>query len=249
MQPTNEKVKRLMDALRLDTPILAVYDSEITDEFEPVVRASGSTCCFAYYKQWLQGKTVAFIKGEGGFGDPKNGCYGAHASFGLKEEYPPFMAHLLTDGEGAPMGEGLKATAELAQEYLDRASAPSFSSGSALVGPLRLEQWGTVRSVTFLADPDRLSALITLASFWSSDPEFVVAPFSSGCGLMLRELEGQDRERAVVGSTDIAMRKYIPADMLSLSVLPPLFARMIDFPDNAFLGKEWWNDLMKSRGR
>lgn len=249
MRPTEGMITRLMNALRLDTPIIAVYDSEPSNDDETIVGATGTTCCFAYYKQWLKGKTVAFVKGEEGFGNPQNGCYGAHMAFGLGDTYPSFMAHFLTDGKGAPMGEGLKATPELAQDFLDRAKPPSISGDAVLVGPLRLDKWDTVRSATFFADPDRLSALMILAAYWSSDPDFVIAPFSSGCGLMLRDLENQDHERAVIGCTDIASRKYIPHDMLCLSVLPPLFERMVDFPDKTFLNKEWWNDLMKSRGR
>ena len=64
---------------------------------------------------------------------------------------------------------------------------------------------------------------------------------------MLRELESRERERAVLGCTDIAMRKYIPPEILCLTVRPGHFERMVDFPDGAFLYKEWWNELMQHR--
>jgi hypothetical protein len=249
MPPTPEKIDRLVEALRLETNIIAVYDSETGDAFEPTVGAKGRTCCFAYYKRWMKGTTLVIERGAGGFDHPMNGCPGAQAAFGFMEEYPPFMAHFLTDGEGAPMGEGLKATPELAQEFLDRARPRPISSDAILIGPLRVEQWDSVRSVTFFADPDRISALMTLAAFRSSGPDFIHAPFSSGCGLMLRELENQERERAVLGCTDIAMRKHIPPEILCLTVPPGLFEQMVDFPDGAFLNKEWWNELMQHRGK
>jgi hypothetical protein len=197
----------------------------------------------------MKGTTVAVSRGGGGFGDPKNGCYGMQTAFGLEKSYPSFMANFLTDGKGAPMGEGLKATPELAQEFLDRARPPAPSGDSVLVGPLRLDQWDKVKSLTFFADPDRLAALMTLAAYWSSDPDFIFAPFSSGCGLMLRELANQDHERAIIGCTDIAMRKYLPPDILCLSVLPPHFTRMVDFPEEAFLNRDWWAELMRIRGK
>jgi hypothetical protein len=247
MPPTQESIDRLVDKLRLTTPIIAVYDSEPSETFEPVVEATGRTCCFAYLKRWLNGESLVIKRGEGDFSDPDRGCMGAQTAFGLKQGYPPFMANFLTDGEGAPMGEGLKARPELAQEFLDRAIPPALKGDTVIVGALRLEAWESVRSVTFLVDPDRLSALMTLAAYWTSDPDMIYAPFSSGCGLMLRELEAVKGERALIGCTDIAMRKYLPPDMICITVSPRLFERMVDFPDDAFLNKSWWNELMDQR--
>ena len=249
MAPKQTSTARLVEKLRLKTPIIALYDSEPSDEFAPMVESSGRTCCFAYYKRWLNGETLVIARGEGGFTDPDRGCYGGQSAFGLGKGYPPFMPNFLTDGKGAPMGEGLKASPALAKEFLDRAKPPELSSGFALIGPLRLSMWERVRSVTFLVDPDRLSALMTLAGYWSSDPEIIYAPFSSGCGLLLREMEAAGGTRAVIGCTDIAMRKYLPPDTLCLTVPPGMFERMVDFPEEAFLNKSWWNDLMDSRER
>lgn len=247
MPPTADKIERLKEKLRLEMLIVAVYDCAPDEAFEPIVRATGRACCFAHYKGWMMGKTLVIERGADDFADPKNGCPGAQRAFGLEKEYPPFMAHFLTDGEGAPMGEGLKAAPELAQEFLDRAEPPTLSGDTILIGPLRLDRWEHVRSVTFFADPDRISALMTLAAYWSSDPDFIHAPFSSGCGLLMRDLESQERERAVLGCTDIAMRKYVPPEILCLTVTPGHFERMVDVPDGAFLDGEWWNALMDSR--
>lgn len=249
MSPKHSSVDRLVEKLRLKTPIIAIYDSEPSDEFAPMVESSGRTCCFAYYKRWLNGETLVIERGEGDFSDPDRGCYGAQTAFGLGKGYPPFMPNFLTDGEGAPMGEGLKASPDLAKEFLDRAVPPEIKSGSVLIGPLRLSMWDRVRSITFLVDPDRLSALMTLAGYWTSDPEVIFAPFSSGCGLLLREMEAVGGERAVIGCTDIAMRKYLPPEMLCFTVSPGMFEKMVDFPDDAFLNKSWWNDLMNHRER
>jgi hypothetical protein len=86
-----------------------------------------------------------------------------------------------------------------------------------------------------------------LAAYWSSDPDEIAAPFSSGCGLMWRELISFDRDRPILGCTDIAMRKYVPPHILCLTVSPARFEKMVNFPDGSFLNREWWNDLMDSR--
>ncbi|MBN1917063.1 MAG: DUF169 domain-containing protein [Verrucomicrobia bacterium] len=244
--PTKEAIDRLRKQLRLETPLIAVYDAAPGEAFKPMVEAKGRACCFAYYTQWLDGQTVVFRKGGGG-------CPGGHRAFGLEKEYPEYMAGFLTTGEGVPPGsemtggEGLKATAELAQEFLDNAAPPEVSGDTVLIGPLRLDQWDDVMTVTFLVDPDRLAGVMTLAGFWSGR-DVVRAPFSSGCGMMWRSVIEETWDPAVIGCTDLAMRRYVPAEILSLTVSPERFEQMLTFPDNAFLFKDWWNGLMESRG-
>jgi hypothetical protein len=249
MPPTQAAIDRLTKCLRLSTPLIAIFDCPPSPEFEPLVRARGRACLFAFYDRWLEGQTVVFEKSESGFTDPRNGCNGAQIAFGLVREYPPFMSHFLTDGVGAPMGEGLKARAELAQEFIDRAVSPYPSGDTVLAGPLRLSAWEHVRSVTFLVDPDRLAALMTLATYWTTEQNTICAPFSSGCGLLWRELDNQGEDRAVIGCTDIAMRRYLPPEILGFTVTPQRFEKMLTFPDDAFLNRDWWNELMDSRER
>jgi hypothetical protein len=238
---TTAAVDRLVARLRLTTPLIGVYDAQPSAAFEPLVETQGTSCCFSYYQRWLDGETLVLAPGGAG-------CQGAHRAVGLETSYPGYMAHFLTDGVGAPKGEGLKAAPEIAQGYLDRARPPEVNSGSVLIGPLRLEQWDALRSVTFLVDPDRLGAVMTLAGYWTSD-NVVAAPFGSGCSLLWRALTEDGQDRAVLGATDIAMRRYLPPDILTLSVTPQRFAQMLSFPDAAFLNRSWWNDLMDYRER
>ena len=239
MPPTNDAIDRLMAQLRLETPLIALYDAAPDEAFEPLIEAQGRACCFAYYDRWLDGHTLVFRKDGGG-------CPGGHRAFGLEKTYPDYMAHFLTDGKGAPMGEGLKASPKLAQEFLDKATPPDISGETVLMGPLRPEQWASVRSVTFLVDPDRLAGVMTLAGFWSGR-DVVRAPFSSGCGMMWRSVTESPEDPAVIGCTDMAMRKYLPPEILSLTVSPARFEQMLTFPDDSFLYKTWWNDLMDAR--
>lgn len=249
MPPTSQGLDRLKDALRLTTPIVALYDCDPAADLGPLVEARGRACCFAYYQRWVAGETLVVRRGDGSFSAPRDGCPGMQRALGFVEAYPPWMANFLTDGaNGAPMGEGLKASPRLAQEFLDRARPPRPKGDTMLMGPLRLERWADVRTVTFFADPDRLAALMTLASFWSGRDDEIAAPFSSGCGLMWREVANQERDRAVLGCTDIAMRRYLPPEILSLTVSPARFERMLSFPDTAFLTREWWGELLRSRG-
>ena len=243
-----KNIERLTKALRMETPIIAIYDTDPSPDFEPMVQARGRSCCFAYYQRWLKGETLVVKRNGGTFQNPENGCRGMQNALGLGKGYPPWMANFLTDGKkGAPMGEGLKATPELAQEFLDRAKAPTPGGHHILIGPLKPARWDKVKTVSLFVDPDRLAALMTLAAYWSSDPDEIAAPFSSGCGLMWREMINFYRDRPIIGCTDIAMRKYLPPEIMCLSVSPSRFEKMVNFPDEAFLNREWWNDLMNAR--
>ncbi len=239
--PTEQAIERLRGYLRLTTPIIALYDSAPTPDFEPVVEPRETDCCFSYYPRWLAGETLILKRGG-------PGCPGGHRAFGLETTTPAFMAHFLTDGVGAPAGEGLRAAPEIAQALIDSARVVANASGHVLLGPLRLAKWDLVRSVTFFADADHVSAITTLAGYWSSNRDIVVAPFGSGCSTLLRSLgEYEDDDPAVLGGFDIAMRRHIPEDLVTLTVSPSRFAKMLTFPEESFLFKPWWNDLMKLR--
>jgi hypothetical protein len=241
MPPTIEHIRRLTERLRLATTLIAVYETQPSDVFAPLVELTETTCCFAYYGRWLTGETLVIRKGG-------MGCRGAQSAFGFERTPRPFMAHFLTDGVGAPKGEGLKATAAVAQAVLDRAKPPDVRSDAVLIGPLRPEQWDKVRSVTFLVDPDRLAGVMTLAGYWSAD-NVVTAPFGSGCSFLWRALGEARDDRAVIGATDIAMRRHLPPGILMLTVTPARFEQMLSFPDDSFLFRPWWNELMDLRAQ
>jgi hypothetical protein len=238
---TTRAIERLTTRLRLSTPLIAVYDCPPSEAFAPLVEPAGTVCCFSYYHRWLEGETLVLQKGGAG-------CEGSHRALGLEKSYPSYMAHFLTDGVGAPKGEGLKASPGLAQEFLDRAKPPEVASGAVLVGPLRPDHWDAVRSVTFLVDPDRLGAVMTLAGYWEAD-NVVAAPFGSGCSFLWRSLNETAVDQAIIGGTDIAMRRYLPPEILTLTVSCARFEKMLAFPDEAFLNRGWWNDLMDYRAR
>jgi hypothetical protein len=243
-RPTREAVERLMWKLRLKTPVVTVYDAEPTDAFAPLGEPDPDMCCFAFYDRWVAGETLVLRKGGGG-------CKGAFRATGLDTSGDAkILAHMLTDGVGAPKKEGLRADAELALAHLQAGTPPQPRTGYVLVGPFRLDQWDSVRSLTFLVDPDRLAALMTLAGYWSAD-DVVAAPFGSGCSFLWKALGAEDGKGplAIIGGTDVAMRRFLPTAILTLTVGPAHFAKMLTAPEGSFLDLDWWNDLMDTRGR
>jgi hypothetical protein len=45
------------------------------------------------------------------------------------------------------------------------------------------------------------------------------------------------------------MRRYLPPEILTLTVSRARFEKMLAFPDEAFLNRGWWNDLIDFRSR
>jgi hypothetical protein len=119
-----------------------------------------------------------------------------------------------------------------------------------LLGPLRVEGYPYLKSVTFLANPDQLSVLLLGAQYHSApgDPPPVIAPFGSGCMELIPLFEDLDRPQAIIGATDIAMRHYLPPDLLAFTVTRPMFQRLCGLDERSFLHKPFLERLRKARG-
>jgi len=237
--PAQDKIDALLTALKLDTPVITVYDSDDTRAFKPLVRPGGHNCCFAYYGRWLKGDTLVLTA-------EAKGCPGGLFHLGLRDSIMPNIEYFLTCGTEELRGEGLKASPEIAREVLKTRNPVKSKSGNILIGPLKLDQWASVKTLSFFVDPDRLSALMTLSGYWSTK-HMVVAPFGSGCSLLWRAVEEEGGEKAVIGGTDIAMRRHLPPDTLVFTVSPRLFHQMVNVPPGSFLDRDWWAALMKAR--
>ena len=80
------------------------------------------------------------------------------------------------------------------------------------------------------------------------DPKPVLAPFGSGCSQLAALFENLDFPQAIIGATDIAMRQYLPPDILALTVTKPMFKQLCELDENSFLYKTFWKSLRKARG-
>lgn len=247
MGPTLEAIQRLQQKLQLETPLIALYDAAPSEAFEPLAKLRGRACCFSHYTRWLRGETLVLEGAADPAEKPRHGCPAAQRILGVDSRpFPKDFELALTDGRDGHPGEALKATPELARTHLDR-PAPEAKAGHVLLGPLRVEQWAAVKTVTFFVDPDRLAAVMTLASYWSSEKDEVAAPFSSACGMLWRELDTTGRDQAVISCTDIAIRKFLPANILGFTVSAARFEKMVAFPDDTFLDRGWWKSLLDHR--
>ena len=109
-----------------------------------------------------------------------------------------------------------------------------------------------VRSITFLVNPDQLSALVVLANYEGEHNENVVIPFAAGCqaiGICTYRENEQENPRAVVGLVDLSARKNVRGqlgkDIMSFSVTAEMFQRMERNVEGSFLERETWKSLLE----
>jgi len=230
----------LISRIGLTIPLIGFYDAPDTSPFEPLIKPEPSkrACIFAFYRQWLQGKTLHITK-------EISGCRGAgHWVFNKvtwsREDFVKFLAD----------DEGLKASHALMNKWLDYNQPYRQEYPNILIGPLREDQYTYLKTITFFVNLDQLSALMLGAQYNSapSDPPPVIAPFGSGCMELVPLFQDLNVPQAMIGATDIAMRQYIPPDILAFTVTKPMFKQLCALDEQSFLYKPFWLRLRKARG-
>jgi len=233
--PTN-----LIKRIGLTVPLIGFYDAPDTSPFEPVTQPKPGkrACVFAFYKQWLKGKVLHITEDNAG-------CGGAcHWLFSQETRSREDFVEFLVDEEG------LRASHELMKKWLDHSKPYKPDNPNILIGPLKVDQYKYLKTITFYVNPDQLSALMLGAQYNSApgDPPAVIAPFGSGCMELLPLFEDLDIPQAMIGATDIAMRQYLPPDILAFTVTKPMFQQLCELDERSFLYKPFWKDLRKARG-
>jgi len=233
--PTN-----LLNRINLSTPPIGFYDSPDVSQFKPLAKPKPQKhmCIFSFYKRWLRGETLHITKDNPGCG----GC--GHWLFGSvtrsREDYVKFLVD----------DEGLKSSHDLMDQWLDYHKPYEPEYPNILIGPLKEDQYEYLKSITVFVNPDQLSLLILGANYNSapSDPLPVIAPFGSGCMELLPLFENLNVPQAIIGATDIAMRQYLPPDILAFTVTKPMFKQLCELDEKSFLYKRFWDNLRKARG-
>lgn len=229
----------LLEKTGIKLPLIALYDAAETQAFEPIIKPNkmGHACMFSFYKKWLKGQTVALTKDN-------FGCGGAsHHLFNQPTRPHEDFIEFLTDDEG------LKANRKLMDDWVKNSKAYSPENKFILYGPLKHELYEYAKTITFLVNPDQLSMLMIGAQYYSTpkDPEPVIAPFGSGCMLSVSLFKDLNLPQAIIGGTDMAMRQFLPADILAFTVTKPMFENLCKLDKNSFLEKGFLQQLMKVR--
>jgi len=229
----------LLEQLRITLPVIGIYDAPDAAPFAPTSRPGENerTCIYAFFDEWLQGKTLHLTRDA--FGCRGCGYWLFGTSFRTRED---FIRFLVDD-------EGLKGSHDLMDQWLEVNQPYQPEFGQVFMGPLRDTQAAYLKTVTFLVNPDQLSALLLGAQYnhMPGTPPPVLAPFGSGCMELLPLFEDLDAPLAIIGATDIAMRHYLPPNLLAFTMTVPMYEQLCALDERSFLTKPFWHRLVDAR--
>jgi Uncharacterised ArCR, COG2043 len=228
----------ILEQLSIKEPLVGFYDAPHADPFEPLVTPKGRECVLRSYKAWKAGKTLHLTK-------EKHGC-GAMHLLGIDVRSREDLVAFLCDEEG------LKASHELMNLWLD--SAPHYTPRHehVLIGPLRADQYAYLRTVTFYVNPDQLSVLTAGAIYYSHPGDLtpLVCRFGSGCMQLAPLFDDLEAPQALIGALDQAARADLDPCILAFTVTKPMFellCRWASDPSSS-LHNRFLASLLRARG-
>jgi len=230
-------LEALCDRMEIDLRPVGVYDAPDPSLFAPVVKLK--RCLFDHYDAWQRGETLDIPVGKGG-------CPGCGYWMTNTETFPSREAFV----DFLTVKEGLRATPDLTEAWLNATPPYRPEHGHILIGPIRPEMRKYLKTVTFFVTPDQMSVLIHGAIHHAHPDDLapVIAPFGSACGQMLSLFTDLERPQSAIGATDIAMRDLLPPDRLAFTMTVPMLDRLLTLdPERSFLGKPFLKKLRAAR--
>ncbi len=230
--------RNLLNVLEISNPLIGFYDTPKKSLFEPFTIPK--QCIFSCYQDWMQGKStclsepnVKSIECSGA------GYWNCNISSVPKEHVAHFLA----------VEEGLKASQDLMCQWLSSQPPYKKEHEYIVIGPLRMEQYEYINTITFYVNPDQLSLLITGAEYHNAAPvsHLVTAAFGTGCGQLAAIFDNFNTPKAAIGGTDIAMRPYLPRNTLAFTVTRPMFEILCQLDEKSFLHKSFLRNVKQAR--
>jgi len=243
----------------------------LSDEALPGARTppKGRACVMRFLVDAARGETVALDSGTVscrggliGLGFAKNVSHMP----GGEEGFYRFLStgnrpHLKELGPGMSDdfldGERYLKTPELVKLFVEGLPAVEIFQRYVVLRPLSAVQPGDgPLSVTLLADPDQLSALVVLSNYGRETADNVIVPMGAGChqiGIHVYREAERETPRAVVGLTDLSARLCVNAligdRFLTFSVPWRMFWEMERDVPGSFLERTTWRKLKALRKR
>jgi uncharacterized protein (DUF169 family) len=178
------------------------------------------------------------------------GCGGGKRYLGFSESMRPEFEYFLSYGiPGKLEGERYKKSPEIVTRLMK--SLPIFKAPSRFIV---FKRWDKLQAtdeplvVIFLASPDTLSGLFTLANYDREDLNGAISPFGAGCSTIVQYpyMERKVAQpRAIIGMLDVSARPCVHANAISFAVpmvrLEQMFANM----EESFLITSSWRKVSR----
>ena len=222
---------------------IAFWYSEDAEGTDKVNIPKEHRCFLADLALVRQGKSLRFD-------EYTIGCPGGKKYLGFTDKVAPDFEHFLSCGiPGKLEGERYKKSPELVKEFLKHEQQHLASEQYIVFKRFDQLGWGDQPSaMIFIAPPDVIAGLFTLANFSEADPNGVYCPFCAGCGAIVKYplLENTaERPRAVLGMFDISARPFVARTELSFAVPMSKFASMVEDMEQSFLTTKAWSIVQR----
>jgi uncharacterized protein (DUF169 family) len=208
---------------------------------------------------------VACARGRTAVFDRKTfGCPGGGTGLGFGDQYEQCglaIDYLLSTGNveiaGASRskhmaeGERFFKTREVVKNWLDTMPMTDVASEFVVFKPFdQLGPEERPEMLVFLVNADQLSALAVMSDYVRGSGDSVIARFGGACQSILWGYAEarRDEPRAVIGFLDIAQRKSLDRETLSVTVPWALFAEMEANVHGSFLELDDWRELRARQG-
>ena len=215
--PIRQALRELGRHVPLSLSATALYFAADPPEGAIVPRPDAWTCMYALMNKVQKGRPASFSAAA-------PGCAGAICYFGFKN-LPILPAAVYLSGK-----ERLKKNAGLAAAFYNEVQP--VPAGAANLVFQRLDSVPDeteIEVVNLWVDATSLSKLHALANYDRATNDNVLMPFSSGCQsvwtLPYKE-KNKELPRAVVGSLDPTVRRFLPPEVVSFSVVAERFLEM-----------------------
>ncbi len=227
-------------------PVAAFYSNTLHGS-EPAEKVKQHRCIIADLVIVSRGKSLAFNKGN-------IGCGGAMIYCGFSDTHGPDFEYFLSYGiPGKVEGERYKKDPSTVKEFMKENQKMKAPADWLILKPFdQLEEDDHPGILIFLAKPDVLSGLFTLANYDRTDPYGVKTPFGSGCSTSIMEpfLENKkDEPDCILGMFDVSARPFVPKEVFSFAIPMKRFEMLVSYMDESFLITPSWGSVRKRSGK
>ena len=242
---------RIADAVKLRFSPVAVIFAEERPEVALQFTPGRWGCVISLLTAAAKGR-VAVVDRE------TVGCTGGRIGLGfcgshldVPDGIPGGIEYFLSTGrgEGYPEGEGYRKTPEIARGFIESLPRTDIPYPYVIFKPLEQVDVAaeTPQLIVCYANPDQLTALVTLANYRSAGTEAVIIPQASGCqsiGIIPFREAHAAQPRAVVGMLDSSARPFVDPDILSFTVPYAMFLQMEEDVHGSFLERSAWKKVV-----
>ena len=243
-----QEERKLADMLHLRLEPVGIYFGNTEAECDLVPSPDKRNCVAPLLMAAARGQVIALD--EDSCNCP-GGAVGCCFGDGFARGNPRIHEMLAQGVQGAPEtapihmreGERFFCSPEIGMVWRQSIPYSERAYPRIVFAPLpRWESIGEPDLVFIFADPDQLSALVTMLGFRNGHVQNAIAPYGAACQSILFAAEQLDAEEpmAVLGLFDISQRRKALAGYLSITMPTKLFRNMaVDLPTSCLTTHAW----------